>query len=224
MSSLSGLSVNELLAAFSGLRGYYKGTSLIAPIEPGTEKKFLAQITQMGQRQIVNFIRAEGLSLNQIGDVLKAQLDVLEDGLCRESHRFPPGMSDTWTQNLWAEAAAAGLREHDGTKMSGKAATAMWFINIASLLKLKRIKDDAMNGWVLAEAYLPKPICVLCKKHCENEYGNNPDPVATDGVCCDSCNLTKVIPARLAQRQQAKEDDYPMPPLCEASCGQTCHH
>ena len=29
-------------------------------------------------------------------------------------------------------------------------------------------------------------------------YGNNPFPMAEKGRCCDDCNLTKVIPARLA--------------------------
>ena len=30
-------------------------------------------------------------------------------------------------------------------------------------------------------------------------WGNNPWPVKDDGECCDVCNNTKVIPARLAQ-------------------------
>jgi hypothetical protein len=29
-------------------------------------------------------------------------------------------------------------------------------------------------------------------------YGNNPEPVAKEGSCCDRCNAEKVIPARLA--------------------------
>lgn len=43
-------------------------------------------------------------------------------------------------------------------------------------------------------------ICVLCKKQIEG-YGNNPAPLATTGNCCDDCNATKVIPARLAEKQ-----------------------
>jgi hypothetical protein len=174
----------------------------------------------------VNFLKA-GFKLKEIGELLKAQLDLLEEGLRRESHRFPPGLSDTDQQSLWVEAAVGGSFTTElGTVITGKEATASWFINIASLLKLKVIKDDEMNGWDLVEAkaYEPKPTCVLCKKRCECKYGNNPAPVATEGVCCDRCNSTKVIPARIAQMRQAKEDDYPMPPLCVASCGQMCHH
>jgi len=38
--------------------------------------------------------------------------------------------------------------------------------------------------------------CVLCKEHFTG-IGNNPVPLKTSGVCCDSCNTTKVIPARI---------------------------
>ena len=30
-------------------------------------------------------------------------------------------------------------------------------------------------------------------------YGNNAEPVIENGVCCDECNLKKVIPARIKQ-------------------------
>lgn len=54
------------------------------------------------------------------------------------------------------------------------------------------------------------PLCVLCGALCEpwpdgdppGGYGNNPAPLAEDTDehpqrCCDTCNITKVIPARL---------------------------
>lgn len=39
-------------------------------------------------------------------------------------------------------------------------------------------------------------LCVLCGKEFL-ERGNNPWPLREDGVCCDECNSTKVIPARM---------------------------
>ena len=43
-----------------------------------------------------------------------------------------------------------------------------------------------------------KPICCFCKKPCENEYGNNPEPLASKPKrCCDKCNREKVIPERI---------------------------
>jgi hypothetical protein len=50
--------------------------------------------------------------------------------------------------------------------------------------------------------------CSICKEEIEKqldpstgevfwELGHNSEPVVEDGRCCDSCNYTKVIPARL---------------------------
>ncbi len=47
--------------------------------------------------------------------------------------------------------------------------------------------------------------CSLCGTQF-SEWGNNPDPLAnleTDGPCCDVCNDTKVIPARLGRIMEA---------------------
>lgn len=46
---------------------------------------------------------------------------------------------------------------------------------------------------------MEKLICCLCGKEL-NDYGNNPWPLRhnEDERCCDECNTTKVIPARLA--------------------------
>jgi hypothetical protein len=39
-------------------------------------------------------------------------------------------------------------------------------------------------------------ICVICGHKLEG-YGNDPYPVKSEGRCCDKCNITKVIPARI---------------------------
>ena len=39
-------------------------------------------------------------------------------------------------------------------------------------------------------------VCVICGKEFTG-WGNNPDPVEDHGECCDDCNMTVVIPARL---------------------------
>lgn len=53
-----------------------------------------------------------------------------------------------------------------------------------------------------------KEICVLCGKHIVG-YGNNPFPLADEGKCCDECNKTKVIPARIKDFEELKYDDEP---------------
>lgn len=39
-------------------------------------------------------------------------------------------------------------------------------------------------------------VCCICGKKFTG-WGNNPWPVADDGSCCNECNMSKVIPARL---------------------------
>ena len=48
--------------------------------------------------------------------------------------------------------------------------------------------------------------CILCKKACRG-YGNNPDPVIKNGRCCDVCNSTKVIPARMEQLSKSEVEE-----------------
>lgn len=46
---------------------------------------------------------------------------------------------------------------------------------------------------------MKNPVCCICGKECENEYGNNPYPLFTgkDERCCDKCNDSYVLYARL---------------------------
>ena len=45
----------------------------------------------------------------------------------------------------------------------------------------------------------PAKVCVLCGEPF-TEFGNNPWPLASfdDGECCDDCDTSRVLPARLA--------------------------
>ena len=38
--------------------------------------------------------------------------------------------------------------------------------------------------------------CCICGKKFKEE-GNNPEPVKSEGVCCDECNMTIVMPERV---------------------------
>lgn len=42
--------------------------------------------------------------------------------------------------------------------------------------------------------------CVLCKAKVQG-WGNNPWPLASEGKCCEVCNLLQVLPARLARQR-----------------------
>lgn len=41
-----------------------------------------------------------------------------------------------------------------------------------------------------------KKICCICKKSFAG-HGNNPFPAYVNGVCCESCNYSVVIPLRM---------------------------
>jgi len=43
-------------------------------------------------------------------------------------------------------------------------------------------------------------VCVLCKESFVG-WGNNPEPLAKyeEGVCCDQCDMDKVIPKRIEE-------------------------
>ena len=46
-------------------------------------------------------------------------------------------------------------------------------------------------------------ICCLCKKEMY-EFGNNPYPLKETGSCCNVCNYTKVIPARIKRSNELR--------------------
>jgi len=49
----------------------------------------------------------------------------------------------------------------------------------------------------------PAKVCVLCGEPF-SESGNNPWPLAdSDGDCCNWCNSSRVIPARIARMTKA---------------------
>lgn len=50
--------------------------------------------------------------------------------------------------------------------------------------------------------------CILCGVEFEG-MGKSPSPLASvdDGVCCDECNESRVIPARLRQAEGDSEAD-----------------
>ena len=45
-----------------------------------------------------------------------------------------------------------------------------------------------------------KNFCCLCEKPFEG-FGHSPMPLSENGYCCDACNYSKVIPARLYMGQ-----------------------
>lgn len=50
----------------------------------------------------------------------------------------------------------------------------------------------------MADERLEQGHCVICDSTIGSmSYGHNPEPVRSEGRCCDLCNAMVVIPARL---------------------------
>jgi hypothetical protein len=73
-----------------------------------------------------------------------------------------------------------------------------------------------MTTYTQPKHTLPLYECVLCKDEYMG-YGNNAAPVA-EGKCCDNCNFTQVISARLVKEVVVEEEEDE----CCQSCGTTC--
>jgi hypothetical protein len=72
--------------------------------------------------------------------------------------------------------------------------------NLKDYIENKKLYDFNLLDfykWLIKNNMKNKnPKCVLCGKECENKWGNNPQPLKS-GKCCNKCNSTKVIPARI---------------------------
>lgn len=69
------------------------------------------------------------------------------------------------------------------------------FINIYDCDMDEFLKNITPEGKSCKKNITPE--CVICGGTCEYKYGNNPAPVKDEGVCCNACNDTIVIPARM---------------------------
>ena len=72
-------------------------------------------------------------------------------------------------------------------------------------------KTAKKNAAKKAAKKTPVVRCCLCGAKLEGR-GNNPAPLAAEGVCCDECNAAKVLPARMAaakaEERRAKAAEY----------------
>ena len=68
--------------------------------------------------------------------------------------------------------------------------------------------------------------CCICGNKLDDEYGNNPYPVKETGRCCNACNATCVIPARLKDLPVETHDKLVVKPDWEAEYNRECerHH
>lgn len=72
--------------------------------------------------------------------------------------------------------------------------------------------QEAQLNYLSAKEDKEEEKCVLCDSVLET-FGNNPAPLAESGKCCDNCNETKVMSARIAtiieERESVLQDNSP---------------
>ena len=134
------LAMPSLLECAMGIRAFYKGTSLSAPCGKERQAEFFAAVKESGHKRIEAFLR-DGESLPSTIAILTGQLDLMEEGLRKYEGRDAGERMYLEDMYRWCAKAVEGV-------MTGKEATIMWWMSIASLLELKVIENDEMNGWL----------------------------------------------------------------------------
>lgn len=87
-----------------------------------------------------------------------------------------------------------------------------WLVRLSSVHDAHPLPDDWDNREP-KETDMPKPkLCAICLRPYEG-FGHNPLPIKS-GRCCDTCNATVVIPARIEEafrltRAQAPKETSP---------------
>lgn len=115
------------------LTAYYKGTC-ISQISSNNIDKLKKNLT----KQIENGLRM-GISLQEQINDYKTQLDIIEKLWYESELKYG---NDESSKNLRIDYIVNNYGYNMDTIIS------LWFMNIASLLKLKVIQNDDMNGFV----------------------------------------------------------------------------
>ena len=160
------------------LRAFYKGTSLQAPVINSKLIAFHHMVVKNADTMITSFLR-NGYMLSKVKEILKGQMDLMEDGLCRTSDA-----TTAWKeidQDAWMAKATAGTEMEENGKMN----VMLWFVNIAALLKLKVIQNDENNGWLFNHKLSPCPRCETDKPSVEFKTDLNDGN--GDVMVCEDC-------------------------------------
>ena len=115
---------------------YYKGSTVV-PLNP---KAFA--LVESGAANIIEKDLRAGTSIAEIKRMYTEQIDELEQKLVEYQAAHPGGVwqettAEEWLGGAWGPDWATAL--------------AVWYMDVAILLKLRVIKNDAMNGWLVLQ-------------------------------------------------------------------------
>lgn len=130
--------------------------TVIYGLYKGTEVKMLATKPKghKTSAELLAAIQIRTAKIQKVDAGAKAlnELDQMKAALFKFADKFPKGEID-----VNAALAHLGLCESECTflkfsEMSGVAFHRTWFVNLALILKLKKIESDAENGWKITPA------------------------------------------------------------------------
>jgi hypothetical protein len=124
-------SISDIIPYERTTYAFYKGTR-----PPALPPKAVAAISAI--HDVTNDLVADGFPIAQVIARYLYQMDKWSEELVRDEERYGSGgptTAEEWLSRAWGA--------------DWKKKWALWYANVAYLLKNKGLKDDDMNGWYI---------------------------------------------------------------------------
>jgi hypothetical protein len=123
----------------------YKGTAVT--YVGVNDDEFLKSCIKCADDMVVKMLR-DGFSLDFVGEQVKKQMDEMEECMCVAQEKDKRNGKFIPFQEISSKEYKDWLSEAYSHKMTGEDFIIIWFVNVATLLKLKVVENDDNNGWL----------------------------------------------------------------------------
>jgi hypothetical protein len=123
----------------------YKGTAV--QYVGVKDAEFMKTCIKCADDMVVKMLR-DGFSLDFVGEQVKKQMDEMEQSMCVAQEKDKSNGKFIPYQEILSERYKEWLAEAYSHKMTGEEFIIIWFVNVATLLKLKVVENDNENGWL----------------------------------------------------------------------------
>ena len=127
---------------------FYKGTSVESPIDDGN---MYIRLSIEGAQMQIKCLLKEGYNIQQIKNITIEQLDTMEEGLFVAQQKSKDNGAFVPFNEITSEQYYKYLEDSCFGAMKGYEFAFIWFMNVATLLKLKAIQNDNENGWFIID-------------------------------------------------------------------------
>jgi hypothetical protein len=115
------------------LYGFYDGTPMVLCTTKERYPALASHIKEQGREQVKKIMSGLGKTKEEVADALEQQLIKMHTAILDIS----PEVSNEVMEKAWGN--------------EWEKCRTLWMLNISSLLYLKRIKNDDMNGWMVED-------------------------------------------------------------------------